>query len=672
MNKLNYKHIDLSNTPLALNDISKGREKAYIEDLFFDSAIYSRIKKSIENETITLIIGHPLSGKTRVVYDTLKQNKIWNLIIPRKNKEIREYFIPTTLSNILVVLDDVDDFCYPDSLALFNLLKYIVSRDIKCVITCRKGPELAKFQNYINSNFSSTIFLNTFDIQRFDKNNDQVKKFLEINREKFKSDIRNFDGNFGSIVLPLDKMRERFQNLLTEDKDNDISLAILLGLKLHFHFLNYESSKSEYADEKIKNFAQRFLGNLQLSGFLWENGKNTIISNNTSLNFIVSNKSIFIEEAYLDFLKDTNGNTIDVIYSDFDYKRLKYVLDTTYTLEERKVWGFLTDIRDYNNAIEKTKTFEDAETIFKNFPEDIQPDAGTFSLLMNKTNDKDKLEALFEELMKCGIDPKFIPLHSFISGYNSFINLFDALLKFDKASLNSINSVSRKLIKLAAINPKENLVFLFSKFDFKSIYSNPLFSKVCLQCCNDEDDFKKYVEPHIGSLNTLDYPLLLNFIKLCSKINKPIALNLLHQYCNDDTFEYLNIKANCIKENTPLEALELYSKAEKVALSEIESATAKCNFCNLVYEKQITEKIDVAINYCSISIRLNIRQARYLREVFVLIEIWKTPINNLTRLIDTIDSRNDMTKSIFRRIYAKIIDSEKKKLVAKLFNISNP
>ena len=52
------------------------------------------------------------------------------------------------------------------------------------------------------------------------------------------------------------------------EEEKDIEIAILLGLKLHFHFLNYESSKSEYNDINIKHFSEKYL-NRDLSIYEW-------------------------------------------------------------------------------------------------------------------------------------------------------------------------------------------------------------------------------------------------------------------------------------------------------------------------------------------------------------------------------------------------------------------
>lgn len=663
MEKSSYKHFDLKTAKLIPRNILGWRESEYNEDLFFGNEIYEEIKYSILKNSITIIVGNPLSGKTRIVYDTLKNDNTSNLIIPQKDKNIDEYILPTTLNNLIVLLDDVDDYCYDTNPALNKLLKYIVTNNVKCILTCRQGPEFYKFKKYINSNIFYKIIENRFHIPRFHKNDELVKSFLNKNIDKFKTNIKNFDGNFGSIVLPLDAMRERFNKLIADEKDTEV--AILLGLKLHFHFLNYESSKSEYNDTNIKHFSEKYL-NRELSMYDWEEAKNSLLSNDTSLNFIETPSNIFIEEAYLDFLFDNNGNKIDVIHPDFNYKRLNSILGKIYSIDDKKVWGFPTTIYDYNIAIEKTENIEDAINIYNNLPQGITPDSYTFSYIFNKTTDLVLLKFFYKEMIsKNKFDIKAAEV--FARQILSFNDLMDSLNELDKKILLSLNGVSERLIKLSKISPKDSLKFLFNKFSSKDIFKNPVYNEVCRVCCNDLEDYKNYIEPFINTLESIDKPLQLNFIKTCSKLIKKDSLEIIEKFIERNSFGYLNESGNALSETEPLRALEFFSRANDIAPRKIEKVIALNNYCNLVYEKGLTQQLYTALDFSALKISPdeNIAPAKYLKEVYILLNIMKSPINTLISELDLLINKKSVTIKKLNSVLKRIKDNDKKELIIK-------
>lgn len=662
MESLPYKHIKLNETPLKPEDILELRNKYYRENIFFEDPVYQNIKDSISDNNITLITGNPLSGKTRIVYDSLKLNRIYNLIIPKKDKSINKIYIPQEIKDIVVFFDDIDDYCFEGNNALNSLLKYIINQNIKCIITCRKGPEFYKLKTHLKPDIFNIICENRFDIPKFNKDKLEVKNFLEFNKTLFKSEISHFDGNFGSVLLPLKAMRERFE-LLNNDEKNYIEVGILLGLKLHFHLRNYESSKHEYNDLKIKHFTQKYVSE-QFSLYQWEQAKNNLIANDTALNFIQVKENLVIEEAYLDFLKNEKNDSIDVVHPDFNLYRLKTTLDSLYTFEEKKVWGFPSNIYDYNKLIKGVESFEEAIEIYNNFPSNVKPDSFTFGYIFSKTNDVILLKKYYKEMLsKKAFHIKSADI--FAGKLNNFIQFIELFEDIDPIRIRSLNGVSNKLIKLSKVNPKESLFYLFEKYKILDIFKNPVFNEVCRVCCIDEQDFINYIQPNIEILDYIDKPMQLNFIKTFTKLKKDGSTELIEKYLDKNTFDYLNETANSISDINYEKSLNLYKEALDITSNKIEKVIAITNFCNLVFYKKIEEKYDEALQLANIRILAeeNIFPAKYLKEVSLLIQIHKTPKDLLIDHIDDLIRKDLFSLKKIKNIISKIEDEEKKQIL---------
>lgn len=666
-----YESFDLNNGVLNPVSFMGLRGNHYKKDFFFSHPIYNKIQTKIIENDLIFIVGNPLAGKTRIVFDTLSNLKKGFIVKPKLDKSIKEYRLPRR-KDLIVFFDELDDYCRTNVEAMNKVLFYLIKNRIKCVATCRTGPEFNQLKKALNAHTFSELHSAQITIPRFDKNENSVKSFLVSNASQIKN-IESFDGNMGALILPLDDMRKRYMGLVEEDKQ--LPIAILKGLKLHFHLHNYESKKSFYDDSKIFHFCEKYLQE-EITKHEWENAKRELTTDEATLNFLDEEEFIIIEEAYLDFLKNANGDSIDVVDGTLNKNKIDRLLNDTYKdITEKKTWGFPTDIRDYNKVIEKTETFEEAEIIFNSLPKGIEPNEMTFSLLMNRTKDKVILEKLFSQMTRRGLKSKFIPEHSFIGGFNSFDDLFESLLKLDKKSLLTRNSISNRLIELSKINPKESLSSLFKNIPVEQIYTNPVYNEICLRCCKDEDDFMLYVEPFIQKVSELDYALAKNFIKICSSLKQnEIALKLIEEYFMNSQFDYFNEKANCIKDAKPFEALELYLEALKHFTNISEQVKALTNIVNLVYEKELNDKVELALNLANPFSqqnykKLNFRNAQYLRQGILLLEIWLTPTNIILEKIESLLERQDITKTILVHIIEKIRDEEKKKIIIETYGL---
>lgn len=173
------------------------------------------LKKKIENDENILIIGHPLAGKTRAIYQSLiSLEEAYDVIIPKlvdiapKDFEIPIHFY--FWRKRILLLDDIDKFIEKQN--FMYLLQQFLKTNTIIIASCRFGPEYDILCNKMERELSS-LFGDPIEI-------------YNVSREEGKNIARRtgrelpaaFDGNIGSIFVPLETMRDRFRSSSEEEK----------------------------------------------------------------------------------------------------------------------------------------------------------------------------------------------------------------------------------------------------------------------------------------------------------------------------------------------------------------------------------------------------------------------------------------------------------------------
>lgn len=586
------KTFDLSKSELNPIKFMGIRGKYYNPNLFYNTLIYDQIKHSIKNEIITFIIGNPLSGKTRIIFDSLKELSSGYIIIPKKDTSFDEYLIPKA-DNRIIYIDDIDDYCRHNSVALNKLLKYAIIKNIKLLITCRSGPEFLIVRNTLNRFIFSELLQNRFHIPRFDKNSDTMSKFMTENDIKTDS-IMSFDGNLGSLILPLTAMRKRYMEL--DNMENRIPTTILKGLKFHFHLKNYEEDKTHYDDSKIRLFCNKYLQD-ELTFDEWESGKQILLSTDSDMNFLEEEDSLIIEEAYLGFSKDLNQNSSDVIDQNLTLSKIKRLYRDLYKDPfEAKAYGFPATIWDYNNIIKKSKSFEEAFTHYSEIPNHITLKPQLYKSLFKFTYSKETFIKVYKEMKSKKIDTKEISFAQFAKYFDKFSDLLFATINLDKERLKRLNQFTYQLIFLAKKEPKDSLKTLFTVFSPTEIHNGEAFNKLVVDCSVDDEDFNLYYEKYVTLLDSLPYPRLKNFVQGCIKLGKyELSRTLMEKHFDKDSFDYKNELANCYKESNPQLAYTNYNEAHELASDLHQELKTLTNINHLIYNASLLENRDAIL-----------------------------------------------------------------------------
>ena len=245
-------------TPEDILDI-RGQDEHGFREYYYKRDIDEEIRnKIIENKNL-FIIGNPLAGKSRAVYELLKNfgEKV-NVIIPTmEGIKFEEFTIPKKigLGRKIAVYNDIDKHTSKQN---FNYqLEQLLKDKIQIIATCQTGDELEIVKSALNKDFT-TIFGKPIKIEKIDS--DQAAK---ISKAIDKVIPNRFDGNVGSIFISLDKMRYRYENL------SDIDKQILINIKF-LYIAGMFNEIGVFSKNNIKHLSKHD-SELELANYEWEN-----------------------------------------------------------------------------------------------------------------------------------------------------------------------------------------------------------------------------------------------------------------------------------------------------------------------------------------------------------------------------------------------------------------
>ncbi len=262
------------------------------EDYYYSRNIDSQIQRSLERRRNIIIVGPPLSGKTRSFFNALKQLKNpVHLLVPRsvpvQNFEFPKDFI--FWKPQMVFIDDLQYYVERQD-SFYLLFREAKERGIPIAATCHSGREFKKVRNkMVEQNLDLDIIFGD-DIIEMEKISAEEGKLVS-EKLGMKWDTVKFNGTIGSIFMRLSEMERRFDNC------DNIEKTILRSLRNLYKSGIYEEN-SIFRLEWIKKAAGMF----ELDGrdFEWTGW----LKNLEDKEFvkIARRNKVWAEDAYLEFV----------------------------------------------------------------------------------------------------------------------------------------------------------------------------------------------------------------------------------------------------------------------------------------------------------------------------------------------------------------------------------
>lgn len=261
-----------------------------------------KVKKFISDGENVLLVGAPLAGKTRTVFESLTNGERAYDIIKPKSVEFspNSIHIPRHLKPWrprVAFFDDIHEFAARQNFPY--LLKAFRENNIPVLATCRSGFEFERLDKAID--ITQYFDKNVVKVESID---DKTGKMIAVNNHIKWNEIK-FNHTIGSIFMPLKEMEYRFNHVL-----NEIEKRILRTIK-KLHITGLYNEKSVFPIDWIKILSGYY--ELALDEIQW----NTYLVNLSKSGFIELKykgekiKEVLVEEAYLDYIIKFEGEKLE-------------------------------------------------------------------------------------------------------------------------------------------------------------------------------------------------------------------------------------------------------------------------------------------------------------------------------------------------------------------------
>jgi tetratricopeptide (TPR) repeat protein len=201
------------------------KPKALLERRPFHKAYHKRdednkILEALSARRNVLIVGPPLSGKTRAAYEALKKlNRACDVLIARSTDiDLEKFLFPKHLKfwrPKVLIIDDLHRFVEQQNFE--HLLRIAEEKGTTIVATCRSGFECDKAKAEFarkGLGFEMIFAENIFELGQVSEEEAQnVADEAEVEWGKVR-----FDGTIGSVFMKLEEMEKRFKSCSSEEK----------------------------------------------------------------------------------------------------------------------------------------------------------------------------------------------------------------------------------------------------------------------------------------------------------------------------------------------------------------------------------------------------------------------------------------------------------------------
>lgn len=289
------------------------------EDYYFERNIDGFITRAMERRRNALIIGPPLSGKTRAVFNALqKSKKNIKVLIPR-SVPMPAFQFPGNYGfgkDKMIFIDDLQYYIErQDSYHLF--FRAAKEKSIPIIATCHSGREFKKVKNKMTEQNMDIDIIFGDDIMEMEKiSTDEGKQVAE--KLGMKWDNVKFNGTIGSIFMRLSEMERRFDNCDTIEKTILRSLRILYKCGIYhdnsLFDINWIKKTAGVFELEGKDFEWTgWLKSLEDKEFIKLARKNRIWAEDAYLEFVVKPEAEISQLDMFEIIHDIFTEDVEVL-----------------------------------------------------------------------------------------------------------------------------------------------------------------------------------------------------------------------------------------------------------------------------------------------------------------------------------------------------------------------
>ena len=275
----------------------RGDSEQGFEEYYLPRVGDGQIAERLKTGSHLLVVGSPLAGKSRAVYQALKAlPRACDVTVPCiRDVDTEDFLIPRHLPQWrtrILLLDDLNK--YLDKQDFMHLLRKFLERKVTVVATCRSGEELDRVRGKMEAELAS-IFGTPVRLGKISQEEAQ-----EVAERTNRAVPRRFDGNIGSIFLDLETMRQRFLRF------GDAERGVLRSVARLYHAGLY-AEREMFSLDRTRRLCAHLEG-LELRAGQWTDALRAL----ENQGFIRGRgEELWAEEAYLEFPFGSRGPGVD-------------------------------------------------------------------------------------------------------------------------------------------------------------------------------------------------------------------------------------------------------------------------------------------------------------------------------------------------------------------------
>lgn len=313
-------------------------ERPY-EEYYFPRSVDAFLEQTYASRSNALIIGPPLSGKTRAVFNSLRNSADTYLLVPR-NVPMQGFRLPRdyfSRKKKLIFIDDLQ--YYVEKQEQFHLLFREAHRNnIPVIAACHSGKEYTKVKNKLTEQNLNIDIVFRDNVLEFEKLSMETGKQV-AEKLGMKWDSVKFNGTIGSIFMRLSEMERRFD---TADTIEKTILRVLRNLYLSGVYDNNNLIRTAW----IKKAAGKY--ELEAKEFEWAGWFKSL--EGKEFIKVMGGGKIWAEDAYLEYvvkpeaetsMYEVFDNSIEIFKDDHEVLHLAGEKIYSYALDDAQFISYL-------------------------------------------------------------------------------------------------------------------------------------------------------------------------------------------------------------------------------------------------------------------------------------------------------------------------------------------
>jgi TPR repeat protein len=243
-------------------------------DVYLPRPVNEEAQMALDSQEGVVIVGRPESGKTRLAWNLLHTHPNALVVIPTADEPPLSFESAGLRGRELILFfDDLHRTAQKSNVLMWrDRLRQATGQNVPLLCTSRDGvgewrDGVCKHQRGLLSVLgkSGQVFLSAGDNRGEDLTRDEgrhLAEMLGLDEAEFES---RFDGTPGSLLLALDEMRARYEDLKRASR-GDVSMSRLLDSAK----LLYTARQPRFSETQLKLVAETIRGNRRLSPEEWE------------------------------------------------------------------------------------------------------------------------------------------------------------------------------------------------------------------------------------------------------------------------------------------------------------------------------------------------------------------------------------------------------------------